>query len=771
MRRQSRRAIGLFVLGVVLAAGAWGEEPTSATATYESLGRHVYQGPVALPTQGIRIEIDDATWELVEGSLYLGAVLPDGTPTGLVFEGRGRFTMPVPDPRELYQLRRFMEQPEVERVDEEFSKLVLRTSTSTPLAGVEVGVGAGTSTHGLAEARHQHWLKRRGLDADARLLRALLIPDDRYVRAEMDTAEHGWLTWELDAQRLEEVHLNRLHGASGTVESWLSLERREDRGIPRERDWRPLVDIEHVEVAADLSDPDKGSVVASVTFDSRSGPLSALPFDLTPTARVDRIEDDRGRELPFFRALVDKRGGYDDTYTTDLLVLPAEPIADGERHILHFHYQLDLERFAGGTNWYPRHRPEDGGLRDRHTARLSVTMRKNYDVRAMGELVDESEEGNLRTLTWEIAEPVKMMTFTSLRNPVEQRMSEEGVPEIVVFGPKEDENIYFNIAADLTNSIRFYQQLFDDRLGVDRLRAGMVTYSHGQAFEGFLHLAYLDLNEHPGLTQLFRGHEVAHQWWGHRVGWDRYRDQWLSEAFAEYSAMMFVAASMDNGEKLFHEIVRTYTEELTGSIKSAFSKFARPGVALLNSAALDRIGPIGHGWRATVHEAPTAYSSLAYRKGALVLHMLRGVLRALTRSDDTFLAILRDFVHTYEGDTPSTADFEAMVTKHAPADWSWFFEQWVYGCDIPTYRWDYEVSRKRDADGNYAVTLTVTQENVPAGFRMLVPVELVFGGGEGGRMAVMVDEREETVTFPVPKKPRKVIFNPEDAVLSVTKKK
>src|SRR5438094_8236888 len=35
-------------------------------------------------------------------------------------------------------------------------------------------------------------------------------------------------------------------------------------------------------------------------------------------------------------------------------------------------------------------------------------------------------------------------------------------------------------------------------------------------------------------------HEVAHQWWGHTVGWTSYRDQWMSEGFAEFSASLFV---------------------------------------------------------------------------------------------------------------------------------------------------------------------------------------------------------------------------------------
>ena len=34
-------------------------------------------------------------------------------------------------------------------------------------------------------------------------------------------------------------------------------------------------------------------------------------------------------------------------------------------------------------------------------------------------------------------------------------------------------------------------------------------------------------------------HEIAHQWWGHQVGWQGYRDQWLSEAMANYAAVLY----------------------------------------------------------------------------------------------------------------------------------------------------------------------------------------------------------------------------------------
>ena len=42
-------------------------------------------------------------------------------------------------------------------------------------------------------------------------------------------------------------------------------------------------------------------------------------------------------------------------------------------------------------------------------------------------------------------------------------------------------------------------------------------------------------------------HEVAHQWWGHQVGWASYRDQWLSEGFAEFTSALLL--EVNSGRK------------------------------------------------------------------------------------------------------------------------------------------------------------------------------------------------------------------------------
>ena len=55
-------------------------------------------------------------------------------------------------------------------------------------------------------------------------------------------------------------------------------------------------------------------------------------------------------------------------------------------------------------------------------------------------------------------------------------------------------------------------------------------------------------------------HEVAHQWWGQTVGFGSYRDQWMSEGFANTSASIFLQATEPKGDKF-----REFWKEQRGS--------------------------------------------------------------------------------------------------------------------------------------------------------------------------------------------------------------
>ena len=57
-------------------------------------------------------------------------------------------------------------------------------------------------------------------------------------------------------------------------------------------------------------------------------------------------------------------------------------------------------------------------------------------------------------------------------------------------------------------------------------------------------------------------HEVAHQWWGNVVGWDNYRDQWLTEGLANYIALLGADADKPGAHMLEHWL-DSYRKALT----------------------------------------------------------------------------------------------------------------------------------------------------------------------------------------------------------------
>src|SRR6202011_2518501 len=110
------------------------------------------------------------------------------------------------------------------------------------------------------------------------------------------------------------------------------------------------------------------------------------------------------------------------------------------------------------------------------------------------------------------------------------------------------------------------------------------------------------------------------------IGGKSYRDQWLSESFAEYSAMMFVQATVKGGDRFFAEMLDSYDGIVQGNMSGGFSKFNRPWLIVRSAAYRARLGPIGVGYRAGTSDVPFGYLLQTYYKGPLVVHMLRMLL-------------------------------------------------------------------------------------------------------------------------------------------------
>jgi aminopeptidase N len=265
-----------------------------------------------------------------------------------------------------------------------------------------------------------------------------------------------------------------------------------------------------------------------------------------------------------------------------------------------------------------------------------------------------------------------------------------------------------------------------------------------------VHLSFATFHQtrQEGEDEVFRAHEVAHQWWGVGVDFTSYHDQWLSEGFSNFSGLWYLQTVRKDNKKYFEMLDRWRTAVLDRGEQPA---------------------PIWLGYRAKSSKDDNGYSVLVYQKGAWVLHMLRIMMLDLkTMGEDRFTATMRDFYTTYQGKRASTQDFREIAEKHVGADLGWFFDQWVYGTEIPSYRVAYRTEAAEN--GQYRVKLRVRQENVSESFQMYVPVTLDLGGDRLARVRVKVRGPESEIELPLmPAEPKSLRFNDLSGVLAEVK--
>ena len=96
----------------------------------------------------------------------------------------------------------------------------------------------------------------------------------------------------------------------------------------------------------------------------------------------------------------------------------------------------------------------------------------------------------------------------------------------------------------------------------------------------------------------------------------------------------------------------------------------------------------------------------------------------------------------------------------------WFFDQWVYGVEVPTYRPDLDVSPVVDSRSPFVLHGRIRQEDVSDDFRMPVPIQLTFDDRPPITTRVWVDAAEVMVELPLPARPTRVEFNHQHAVLA-----
>jgi aminopeptidase N len=282
----------------------------------------------------------------------------------------------------------------------------------------------------------------------------------------------------------------------------------------------------------------------------------------------------------------------------------------------------------------------------------------------------------------------------------------------------------------------FFGELPYRRLAVTQQTAT----DYGQSWPGLVYLPItyffdstvrhqLGMEDTHGYFKVVGPHEVAHQWWGHLVGSNSYRDQWMSEGFSDMAAALFLQyIYTQHGLDEYH---RFWADQRQLLLKRN-EEGKRP---------ID-VGPVTLGMRlSNARSGVDTYRCLIYPKGAYILQMVRFMLRQPSGDPDArFKALLHEFTRTFANRQASTEDFKAMLERYMTPEMDvehnqrmdWFFAEYVYGTEYPSYKFRHSFSR--DHDGNLVLNFKLTQGNVSEGFVMLVPIYLDMGHGQAVRV-------------------------------------
>ncbi len=510
--------------------------------------------------------------------------------------------------------------------------------------------------------------------------------------------------------------------------------------------------------------------------DVRGVPLLPPPEDPGEPPEPDEPVALGGERVHFVQEKHDRRME-EDRYEPWVTVLLPRPVAPGEPFVLELAYEGELVERLRATNefllkdtiyWIPRH-PHNR----RRQLNVTFRMADRYRVASGGALVEERVDDGTRIMRWVTDRALRGTTSFHYGRFEVDEVALDGLPPIAVYANRH--HLGFAPGArqktmdDLAGAIRTYTDYFGP-YPFDSLLVTETPTSGGQAFPGFLLLSFRSFGElHTGESELFRAHEVAHQWWGASVDWEGYRDQWMTEGFANYAAALYALVGLGN-EDQFEDMLDAWRLDVLGEIRIGqglgLQRYGlRPGV--IRESDAHESGPVVAGVRLSTVDTPFDYRLLAYEKGALILHMLRMLLVDLETGDDTrFREMMRAFVRDYTGRVANTHAFEEAVRRAFGEPMDWFFDQWVYGTDVPTYRPDLAVSPLVDGREPFALHGTIRQEDVPDGFRMPVPIRLEFRDRPPETHRVWVDAEVVEVEIPIPERPTEITFNHLHAVLA-----
>lgn len=463
------------------------------------------------------------------------------------------------------------------------------------------------------------------------------------------------------------------------------------------------------------------------------GPTSTVVFDLNPDLRVSEIRSSQG-SLMYFQ----------ERKSNNLHVVLNDPIDEGDNLRLQFRYAGRIEPDKGRLEsvvvqrqqqtefyiapsylyssqalWYPQ-------LESKPYSQLeaSISVPDRYIAITNGRLTKKEDGSGNDIYSYSSVIPIKYFSLfiCQLNGPLK---SDSLIP-IEIYYHTIDRSGAESSAKAADRILRFYSSIFGNYpyqnltlvLRPMEEPGGNAPASVAIVNRVFSYFEVKYIRDPVNITDFpdfFLAHELAHQWWGQAVGWAGYRDQWLSEGFAQYAATRYVREVY--GDDGWLKLSRTYMKWIQEKTYA--------GPIILGTR-------LGH-----LIDDPQAFSALLYDKGAYVLNMLR-----VWMGDQKFNQCMIEFYHSYQFKRASIVDFMNFAQKYSDDQLAPFFEQWLYRWDIPAVMYS-------ESHSGTSVKLHFSQ--VSSNFyRLKIPIVMKDRSGNVSQSLVFVDQPDKEVELTAP---------------------
>lgn len=529
---------------------------------------------------------------------------------------------------------------------------------------------------------------------------------------------------------------------------------------------------------------------------SRDG-TRALQFDISPQMKV--LEARIGGEpAEVFQPESLRSALIHGEVNQPFLVIPAQPLEAGREYEVEIKHAGSVIFDAGNGvyfvdargSWYPNRFPQ--------FARYDLTFRypADLDLVATGRTVQQSVEGDWRIARHLIDTPVRLAGFNLGR--YEHRSVTRGGYTVDVYANRGVEAALAEpppilslphprpgaghrwtvdlspfpveptrpqpfahlerLAVEIAGGLEFMATHLGPPV-LKNLTVAPIPGTFGQGFPGLIYLStlvYLDPASRPTevrsiagqafFSDIMHAHETAHQWWGNVVAAATPEDDWLMEALANYTALLYTEKR--GGAAEVDQVLAEYRDHLLAKDHAG--------------RTLESTGPIIWGTRLISSQAPAAWRVITYEKGSWIMHMLRRRL-----GDERFLSMLGRLRKEREFRTVTTEEFRELAAQALPPksfdpQLEAFFDQWVYSTGIPSIKMTSSVQGQAP---QVRVSGVLMQSDVPDDFSAWIPIQIQFGKGKPTVRWVRTATGRVPFSFTVRQTPSKVVLDPDRSVL------